>query len=83
MKHMVPKMAKKSVKKKSHTRPKKLPALTPLARQIVSYVMTNIALGNDHDCCSTEEMVAEFGRAPERFRTTINKLVKQGYGQRT
>jgi DNA-binding Lrp family transcriptional regulator len=64
---------KKSAKKK------RLPKLTPLESQIVTYLVNNLAIGDYDRCCSTEDIAKALGKSEGRLKKVIEKLVEQGY----
>jgi hypothetical protein len=68
-------MAKKKAAKKATT--KKLPKLTPLASQIVLYLVNNLAIGDYDRCCAIEDIAKYLGKTEGR----VKKLVEQGYLQ--
>jgi hypothetical protein len=49
--------AKKTPAQNTTSRPKKsLPPLTPIQQQVMSYVMTSIALQDYENCCTAEQI---------------------------
>lgn len=72
-------MAKKKSAKKATT--KKLPKLTPLASQIVLYLVNNLAIGDYDRCCAIEDIAKHLGKSEGRIKKLIEQLVEQGYLQ--
>src|SRR3569833_4317841 len=66
-------MAKKAARRKS------LPPVTGISRQVVDYVMTNVARGGYSDCCGSNAIALTLDRDPKRFRTVLPKLSEAGY----
>jgi|SRR3569623_1879454 hypothetical protein len=57
----------------------RLPPLTGISRQVLDYVLTNVALGGYSDCCGTNEIALTMDRDPKRFRSVLAKLAEAGY----
>jgi len=72
-------MAKKRAAKKATT--KKLPKLTPLGRQIVLYLVNNLAIGDYDKCCAIEDIAKSLGKTEGRIKKLAAQLVEQGYLQ--
>jgi DNA-binding transcriptional regulator YhcF (GntR family) len=64
---------------KKGAKARKLPALTDIQRQVVAYVLNNVAFKNYDDCCSVEDMVAQLNRTPRGLMSTLRKLEEKGY----
>ena len=47
-------------------KPKRLPPLTGIQRQVVDYVLTNVALGGYSDCCGSNDIALTMDRDPKR-----------------
>jgi DNA-binding MarR family transcriptional regulator len=69
---------KKAVKKASQ---KRLPKLTPLASQIVLYLINNLAIGDYDRCCAIEDIARHLGKTEGRVKKLVEQLVEQGYLQ--
>ena len=72
-------MAKKKAAKKATG--KKLPKLTPLSRQIVLYLVNNLAIGDYDRCCAIEDIAKHLGKTEGRIKKLVEQLVEQGYLQ--
>ena len=72
-------MAKKTSPSKKTAKPKHLPPLSGVQRQVMAYVMNNVAFDNYGDCCSVDDVAKELKRSPGRFMPTLRKLVEKGY----
>lgn len=72
-------MAKNKPAKKA-TR-KRLPKLTPLASQIVLYLINNLAIGDYDRCCAIEDIAKHLGKTEGRIKKLVEQLVEQGYMQ--
>jgi hypothetical protein len=72
-------MAKKQAAKKATT--KRLPKLTPLASQIVLYLVNNLAIGDYDKCCAVEDIAKHLGKTEGRIKKLVEQLVEQGYLQ--
>ena len=69
------KAAKKAAKKASS---KRLPKLTPIASQIVLYLVNNLAIGDYDRCCAIEDIAQNLGKSEGRVRKLVTQLVEQG-----
>jgi hypothetical protein len=58
---------------------KKLPPLTPRARQIVNLVINSVALGAHDNDAEIGAIAKQIGMSPARLQTTLNKLEEQGW----
>lgn len=72
-------MAKKKAAKKASK--KRLPKLTPLASQIVLYLINNLAIGDYDRCCAIEDIAKHLGKSEGRIKKLVTQLVEQGYLQ--
>lgn len=72
-------MAKKKATRKPTT--KRLPRLTPLARQIVLYLVNSLAIGDYDRCCAIEDIARHLGKTEGRIKKLIEQLVEQEYLQ--
>ena len=72
-------MAKKKAAKKASA--KKLSKLTPLGRQIVLYLVNNLAIGDYDRCCAIEDIAKYLGKTEGRIKKLVATLVEQGYLQ--
>jgi DNA-binding IclR family transcriptional regulator len=60
-------------------KPKKLPPLTPRAREIVMAVVNAVALGTHDDDAEIGALARQFGSTPARLQTIVRRLVDQGW----
>jgi len=60
-------------------RSKKLPALTPRARQVVNYVVNMVALGTHDNDAEIGAVANGIEMTPARLRTIAGKLAEQGW----
>lgn len=72
-------MAKKKAAKKVAT--ERLPKLTPMGAQIVTYLVNNLAIGDYDRCCAIEEIAKYLGKTEGRVKKLVEQLVEQGYLQ--
>src|SRR4051812_1133414 len=74
-------MAKKSSSNRPHksSKPAKLPPLTDIQQQVVTYVINSVAFDNYGDCCSVDTVAEKLKRTANRFMPTLRKLVEKGY----
>jgi hypothetical protein len=72
-------MTKKKAAKKAST--KKLPKLTPVASQLVFYLVNNLAIGDYDRCCAIEDIAKHLGKTEGRVKKLVGQLVEQGYLQ--
>jgi len=56
-----------------------LPALSGLQQQIVAHLLNRVAFQDYGDCCSVDDLAAQFGRTPGRFLPVLRRLVDKGY----
>jgi len=66
-------------KKQSSKTAKPLPPLRGVGKQVLDFVMNNVALTSYGECCSVEGIAEHLGRTPGRFLPTLRKLAEQGY----
>jgi predicted transcriptional regulator len=74
----VPTMAKKNRSSKTTLQPP-LPELTPVPRQLVTYLVNNLVLGDYDRCCSTEAIAKALRKPETRLKNVIGKLAEQGW----
>src|SRR5437868_6995057 len=72
-------MAKKKPTKKAAR--KKLPKLTPVGRDIVLYLVNNLAIGDYDRCCAIEDIATHLRKTEGRVKKLVGQLVEQGYLQ--
>ena len=72
-------MAKKKAAKQAST--KRLPKLTPLASQIMLYLVNNLAIGDYDRCCAVEDVAKHLGKTEGRIKKLFDQLAEQGYLQ--
>jgi DNA-binding MarR family transcriptional regulator len=58
---------------------KKLPPLTPRARQMVNLVINSVALGTHDNDAEIGAIAKQIGMSPARLQATLNKLEEQGW----
>ena len=58
---------------------KKLPALTPRARQIINLVVNSVALGSHDNDAEIGAMAEQIEMTPTRLETVLNRLQEQGW----
>jgi DNA-binding MarR family transcriptional regulator len=72
-------MTKKKPAKKATK--KRLPKLTPIGRQVVLYLVNNLAIGDYDRCCAIEDIAKHLGKTEGRVKKLVEQLVEQGYLQ--
>jgi DNA-binding MarR family transcriptional regulator len=74
-------MAKRqaAAKRQKIAKPKKLPALTPRAHEIVNFVINAAVLGTHDNDAEIGAIAKQLGMTPARLTTTVNKLQQQGW----
>jgi len=60
-------------------RRKRLPPLTPRAREVVNYVVNAVALGTHDNDAELGAMAKKLGTTPGRLAALVRKLEEQGY----
>jgi hypothetical protein len=58
---------------------KRLPALTPRARQVVNLIVNSVALGSHDNDAEIGALAAQLGTSPARLQIMLNKLQEQGW----
>jgi hypothetical protein len=66
-------------KKPPRAKPRELPPLTGVQKQVMAHVMNSIALQDYEGCCSVERVAEQFQREANRFMPTLRKLAAKGY----
>src|SRR5687767_13411234 len=60
-------------------RSKRLPPLTPRAKQLVTLVVNAVALGNHDDDAEVGALAEQMETTPARLAVIVRKLQEQGY----
>jgi DNA-binding IclR family transcriptional regulator len=58
---------------------KRLPALTPRARQVVNLVVNSVALGSHDNDAEVGALATQLETSPARLQTILHKLEEQGW----
>jgi DNA-binding IclR family transcriptional regulator len=58
---------------------KRLPALTPRARQVVNLVVNSVALGSHDNDAEVGALAKQLETTPARLQTILRKLEEQGW----
>src|SRR4051812_7969163 len=66
------------VKPKRRSRPVPLGALGPRASQIVSHVLNSVAFKNYAECCSLDDLAAQYNTTEGQLRTSLKKAIDTG-----